>query len=74
MRTSSKSTPIKLYLAGLFYFGLYADEDSQVLHHLSQFTGIRLSVFANVKHQTHRQTVLDVRTDTKNTEKEKNTF
>lgn len=50
----------KLYLARLFDFGLDTNENSQVLHHLSQLTRICLPIFTHVKHQTHRQTVLDV--------------
>ena len=47
-----------LYLGGLFDFGFDADEDTQTLHHLSQFPRVCLPILTHVKHQTHRQTVL----------------
>lgn len=59
---------MKFYLAGLFYFGLDTNEDSQVLHHLRKLTRICLPIFTHVKHQTHRQTVLDVHTKTQITQ------
>lgn len=48
------------YLAGLLYFGLDTNKNTQALHHLSQFTRICISIFTHVEHQTHRQTILKI--------------